>query len=107
MAEKLTLDQARKRVRVSRRQLAFLVRTGVIDANFEDGDLYITDSELRRYRDEPREIAQKHHASYLGPWAPDSSRAPRMMTHPVSGPTHRWARHTGSVWPGWPSTSSH
>ena len=70
MTEKLTLDQARKRVRVSRRQLAFLVRTGVIDANFEDGDLYITDSELRRYRDEPREIAQKHHASYLGALGP-------------------------------------
>jgi len=53
VAEKLTLRQASRRARLSRRQLAFLIRTGVVDANLEDGTLYIAESELRRYRDEP------------------------------------------------------
>jgi Mn2+/Fe2+ NRAMP family transporter len=68
--DKLTLRQASGRARLSRRQLAFLIRTGVIDANLEDGTLYVTESELRRYRDEPREIVQKHHASYMSVLGP-------------------------------------
>jgi Mn2+/Fe2+ NRAMP family transporter len=68
--EELTLQQASRRLRVSRRQLAFLVRTGVIDANLQGGTLYIKDSELRRYRAEPREIVQEHHASYMSVLGP-------------------------------------
>jgi Mn2+/Fe2+ NRAMP family transporter len=68
--DKLTFRQASRRARLSRRQLAFLIRTGVIDADLEDGTLYIPESELRRYRDEPREIVQKHHASYMSVLGP-------------------------------------
>jgi len=70
LADKLTLHQAAKRARLPRRKLAFLIRSGVIDADLEDGTLYITESELDRYRDEPPETAQKHHASYMAVLGP-------------------------------------
>ena len=70
MADKLTLRQASRRARLPLRKLAFLIRTGVIDADLEDGKIYITDEELRRYRDQPREIVQKHHASYMSVLGP-------------------------------------
>ena len=42
MAEKLTLRQPSRRARLSRRRLAFLIRTGVIDADLEDGSVMAT-----------------------------------------------------------------
>ena len=70
MAERFMLREASRRSRTPLRKLAFLIRTGVIDADLEDGTLYITDEELRRYRDQPRKVLQKHHASYMAVLGP-------------------------------------
>jgi len=70
LPDKLTLHQAARRLRLPIRHVAFLIRTGVIDADLEDDTLYVAESELRRYRDQPREIAQKHHASYMAVLGP-------------------------------------
>jgi Mn2+/Fe2+ NRAMP family transporter len=70
MPPELTLRQAAARYHVSVRRLAFLVRSGVIDAHLEDGRLLIADADMRRYRDEPHDVVQKHHASYMSTLGP-------------------------------------
>jgi hypothetical protein len=47
--DKLTLRQASRRARLSRRQLAFLIRTGVIDANLENDALYRTSAPMQLF----------------------------------------------------------
>jgi len=65
VSERLTLREARRQFGIPVRKLAFLIRTGLIAADLEGDKLLISDSELRRYGDQPREVVQKHHASYL------------------------------------------
>jgi len=65
MPDKLTLQEASKRLGISVRKLAFLIRTGLIKADLEGNELLVSDSELRRYADQPEEVAEKHHVSYL------------------------------------------
>lgn len=59
------LDQASKDSGIPVRKLAFLIRTGAIEAEFENGVLSISPEELRRYAEHPRAILERHHASYL------------------------------------------
>lgn len=47
------------------RKLAFLIRAGLVRAEIEGERLLVSESELRRYADQPPEVVQKHHASYL------------------------------------------
>jgi len=63
--EQFTLLQTSKQLRIPLRKLSFLIRTGVIDADLKGDTLFIADSELRRYNDQPRQVIQKHHVSYL------------------------------------------
>jgi Mn2+/Fe2+ NRAMP family transporter len=42
----------------------------VIDAHLENGRLLIADADMRRYRDEPPDIVQKQHTSYLSTLGP-------------------------------------
>jgi len=62
---KLTLRDASRQLRIPVRKLAFLIRTGAIEAELEDNGLLISESELRRYADQPPQVVEKHHASYL------------------------------------------
>jgi NRAMP (natural resistance-associated macrophage protein)-like metal ion transporter len=61
----LTLQEASKESGIPLRKLAFLIRTGAIDAELENGTLSISPSELRRYTEYPRAVRDKQHASYL------------------------------------------
>jgi NRAMP (natural resistance-associated macrophage protein)-like metal ion transporter len=65
MPGKLTLREASKQFGIPVRKLAFLIRTGLIDAELAGETLFISDSELRRYADQPHEVVLKHHVSYL------------------------------------------
>ena len=65
MPSKLPLREASKQSGIPVRKLAFLIRTGSIDAELEGERLLISDSELRQYANQPHEVAQKHHVSYL------------------------------------------
>ena len=56
MSERLTLREARRQFGIPVRKLAFLIRTGLIAADLEGEKLLISDSELRRYGDQPREV---------------------------------------------------
>jgi Mn2+/Fe2+ NRAMP family transporter len=50
---------------IPRRKLAFLIRTGALEASFEDGTISISQKCLSEYLDQPQEVIRKHHASYL------------------------------------------
>lgn len=65
MPGKLTLREASTQFGIPVRKLAFLIRTGLIKAELEGERLLIPDSELRQYADQPHEVAQQHHVSYL------------------------------------------
>jgi len=62
---KLTLREARKQFGIPVRKLAFLIRRGIIAAELEGERLLIPHEELKRYRELPRRVIGKHHASYL------------------------------------------
>jgi len=70
MPPELTLHQAGARYRIPVRKLAFLVRSGAIVAHLENGRLLIADADMRWYRDEPHDVVQKHHASYMSTLGP-------------------------------------
>jgi Mn2+/Fe2+ NRAMP family transporter len=61
----LTLQQAQQQSGVPVRKLAYLVRTGAIDGVLEDGRLHIAESAIRDYLNQPDEVRQIHHVSYL------------------------------------------
>jgi Mn2+/Fe2+ NRAMP family transporter len=65
MPDKFTVEEASKRFGLRARKLAFLIRTGLIRAELEGDKLLVSDSELRRYTGQPREVVAKHHTSYL------------------------------------------
>ncbi len=65
MPGKLTLQEASKQFDIPVRKLAFLIRTGVVDAELEGKKLLISVSELRHYADQPHEVVEKHHVSYI------------------------------------------
>lgn len=65
MPDALTLQEAGDESGLAVRKLAFLIRTGEIGAKFEKGTLLVPRSELRRYAEHPREVLERHHASYL------------------------------------------
>ena len=70
MPGQFTLQEASKQSGIAVRKLAFLIRTGVIDAELEGGKLLITAAELRRYASQPHDVVRMHHVSYvktLGP----------------------------------------
>ena len=70
MPARLTLHEASKQSGIPVRKLAFLIRTGLVEAELEGDRLLVSDSELRRYADHPHEVAEQHHVSYvktLGP----------------------------------------
>jgi Mn2+/Fe2+ NRAMP family transporter len=70
MPPELSLQQAGAKYRIPVRRLAFLVRTGVIDARLEDGRLLIDDADMRRYRDEPHDVVRNQRSSYLSTLGP-------------------------------------
>jgi Mn2+/Fe2+ NRAMP family transporter len=70
MSPELTLHEVGARYRIPIRKLAFLVRSGAIEGHLDGGRLLIADSEMRRYRDQPRDVIQKHHASYMSTLGP-------------------------------------
>ena len=61
----LTLREASKRSGIGVRKLAFLIRTGVIDAELSGERLLVSAAELRRYTDQPDEVVRRHHISYI------------------------------------------
>ena len=65
MPTRLTLREAHDAVGIPVRKLAFLVRTGLIDAELEGEKLLVDLGELRRYLSQPSEVRSAHHASYL------------------------------------------
>jgi Mn2+/Fe2+ NRAMP family transporter len=65
MPGKLTLHEASKQFGIPVRKLAFLIRTGVVNAELKGERLLVSDAELRRYTDQPSEVVQTHHVSYL------------------------------------------
>ena len=65
MPTRLTLHEASDQFRIPVRKLAYLIRTGAIRAELDDKQLLISEPELRRYLDQPHEVVEKHHASYL------------------------------------------
>jgi Mn2+/Fe2+ NRAMP family transporter len=65
LSANLTLRQAHKRFGVPIRKLAFLVRTGAIDALLEGDRLLISEGTLGEYLHQPDEVIQEHHVSYL------------------------------------------
>lgn len=65
MSEKLTLHEASRRSGIPVRKLAYLIRTGLLGAEYEAEKVRIAVSELERYVAQPRDIARHHHASYL------------------------------------------
>lgn len=65
MPARLTLQDASKQSDIPVRKLAFLIRTGAIDAELKDEELLISESELRRYAEQPQAVIEKHHISYL------------------------------------------
>ncbi len=65
MPDTLTLQEASKESGIPVRKLAFLIRTGAIDAEFENETLSLSGSELRRYAEYPQAVLEKHHTSYL------------------------------------------
>ena len=70
MPGRLTLREASKQSGISIRKLAFLIRTGVIGAEVQGEQLFVSDSELRGYaegRSSPRSLAEGH-ASGLSPY---------------------------------------
>jgi NRAMP (natural resistance-associated macrophage protein)-like metal ion transporter len=70
MSPELTLHEAGARYRIPIRKLAFLVRSGAIEGHLDTGRLLIADSEMRRYRDQPRDVIQKHDASFMSTLGP-------------------------------------
>ena len=70
MTSRLTLQEAASRYGISVRELAFLIRSGAVDADLNESGVCIADAELRRYTEQPEKVIRKHHASYwsrLGP----------------------------------------
>jgi Mn2+/Fe2+ NRAMP family transporter len=65
MPDKITLAEARKEFGIPIRKLAFLIRTGLIEAKLEGERLLISSSRLRGYLAQPHEVVQQHHVSYL------------------------------------------
>jgi len=65
MPRRLTLQEASKEFGIPVRKLAYLVRKGLLQAEMEGERLLIPHSALRRYADQPREVVEQHHVSYL------------------------------------------
>jgi Mn2+/Fe2+ NRAMP family transporter len=61
----LTLREARRRFGIPVRKLAFLIRTGAIEAVVEGEKLLVEADALREYLSRPRDVRQRHHVSYL------------------------------------------
>lgn len=59
------LREASRQSHIPVRELAFLIRTGAIEAEFQEGTLSIDPSELSRYSANPRNVRVQHHTSYL------------------------------------------
>ncbi len=65
MPVRLSLQEASKQFGIPVRKLAFLIRTGAIDAELEAEKLFISLAELREYTRKPPEVTRQHHVSYL------------------------------------------
>ncbi len=65
MSDRLTLHEASTRFRIPVRKLAFLIKHGAIEADLEEKTLTVSDAEMRRYSQQPSEVVQAHHKSYL------------------------------------------
>lgn len=65
MSTRLSPHEASKQFGIPAWKLAFLIRTGVIEAELEAQKLFISLEELRAYIAKPREVTQRHHVAYL------------------------------------------
>jgi Mn2+/Fe2+ NRAMP family transporter len=65
MPSKLTLHEASKQFDIPIRKLAFLIRTGSVHAELDGERLLISDLDLVDYHEQPHEVVQGHHVSYL------------------------------------------
>lgn len=65
MSDDLSLDEARTRLGVSRRKLAYLIRTGRVRALLEHGGLRVKADEIDAYIARPMEDRREHHAAFL------------------------------------------
>jgi Mn2+/Fe2+ NRAMP family transporter len=61
----LTLREASRQSGLAVRKLAFLIRSGLIAAELDGERLLVSASELRRYAEQPDEVVEGHHVSYL------------------------------------------
>jgi Mn2+/Fe2+ NRAMP family transporter len=65
MPGKLTLRDASKQFGIPVRKLAFLIRTGLLEAELEAEKLLVREAALLRYLQLPRDVTREHHSSYL------------------------------------------
>jgi Mn2+/Fe2+ NRAMP family transporter len=61
----LTLREAQRQFKVPVRKLAFLVRTGAIEAVLDGEKLLLREDALRDYLRQPHDVIREHHVSYL------------------------------------------
>ncbi len=65
MPDHLTLKEARRQFGIPVRKLAFLIRTGVLEAVLEGERLVVEGENLAAYLSQPRDVIRAHHVSYL------------------------------------------
>lgn len=65
MGQDLSLEEARKRLGVSRREMAYLIRTGQVRAALEAGRLRVPAEQVHAYLAKPQETRRQRHASFL------------------------------------------
>ena len=63
--EHYSLEDIQEKYGIPVRKLAFLIRTGALEASFEDGVMSVTPKALDSYIKQPQELLHKHHVSYL------------------------------------------
>jgi NRAMP (natural resistance-associated macrophage protein)-like metal ion transporter len=70
MPSGLTLKEAAAAYDIPVRKLAYLIRSGLLEAELIDCQVCVSEAELRRYTQQPEKTLEKHRASYwsrLGP----------------------------------------